>query len=71
MKKNITKCIIIIYKNKIKKEENMKRILLTFLIIISTFLSLKPYKQIEGNKLTPYQPEGGIQPGMEKSIYDN
>lgn len=23
------------------------------------------------NKLTPYQPEGGIQPGMEKSIYDN
>lgn len=28
-------------------------------------------KQMEGNKLTPYQPEGGIQPGMEKSIYDN
>ena len=27
----------------------MKRILLTFLMIISTFLSLKPYKQIEGN----------------------
>ena len=24
-----------------------------------------------GNKLTPYQPEGGIQPGIEKSIYDN
>ena len=27
----------------------MKRILLTFLMIISTFLSLKPYKHIEGN----------------------
>ena len=23
------------------------------------------------SKLKPYQPEGGIQPGMEKSIYDN
>jgi hypothetical protein len=22
-------------------------------------------------KLQAYQPEGGIQPGMEKSIYDN
>ena len=26
---------------------------------------------MKGSKLTPYQPEGGIQPGMEKSIYNN